>query len=551
MSGGRFIIRSRAVYTGRAGRPAPAAIAVEGKRILGMLPWDCEKQYEDWEIHDYGDRMVMPSFIDAHTHLFSGAVSASEYVCTDLGRGKSQEECVEIIRAFAREHPDYPRIRGTGWFVGNWKEDRLPDRRLLDQAIPDRPVYLQCADAHSMWMNSRALEEAHIDPNRKLSDGMIVKFDDGQMSGLLLEPSACAPALEKYMEFSDEEMLRIHREFQKHLAALGISAASEMFADDYTEKTYHDYGLLKRLDQEEGLSAHIYAYTRLFGYTDFAPYFRMKEFFDSPHFHIGGLKGFVDGVTETFTGMMLKPYTDRPDCRGLSVPLWPREKIEEEIIAANGAGIQVRLHCIADGSVRLALDAYEKSRAVNGPMNFYNTIEHIENIHPDDIPRFGQIGVLPSMQPYHLTLSRNDKIFRIGEARCRYEWPERSMRESAGMLALGTDFPVVDINPFASLHSAVTRKDEYGVATGHNPWETLTLPEALCGYTQDAARAYRAEKEMGTLEAGKLANLLVLDQNLFEVDAEKIPKTQVLVNYFEGKKIFERSEGYGSEKDVH
>ena len=324
-----------------------------------------------------------------------------------------------------------------------------------------------------------------------------------------------------------------------------------MFADDYTEKTYHDYGLLKRLDQEEGLSAHIYAYTRLFGYTDFAPYFRMKEFFDSPHFHIGGLKGFVDGVTETFTGMMLKPYTDRPDCRGLSVPLWPREKIEEEIIAANGAGIQVRLHCIADGSVRLALDAYGKSRAVNGAMDFYNTIEHIENIHPDDIPRFGQIGVLPSMQPYHLTLSRNDKIFRIGEARCRYEWPERSMRESAGMLALGTDFPVVDINPFASLHSAVTRKDEYGVATGHNPWETLTLPEALCGYTQDAARAYRAEKEMGTLEAGKLANLLVLDQNLFEVDAEKIPKTQVLVNYFEGKKIFERSEGYGSEKDVH
>ena len=98
------------------------------------------------------------------------------------------------------------------------------------------------------------------------------------------------------MEFSDEEMLRIHREFQKRLAALGIGAASEMFADDYTEKTYHDYGLLKRLDQEEGLSAHIYAYTRLFGYTDFAPYFRMKEFFDSPHFHIGGLKGFVDGL---------------------------------------------------------------------------------------------------------------------------------------------------------------------------------------------------------------------------------------------------------------
>lgn len=540
MSGRRFIIRSRAVYTGLEDRPVPAAIAVEDHRIAAVLPWACEETHRDWEIRDYGDRMVMPSFIDAHTHLFSGAVSASEYVCAELGQGRSQEECVEIIRAFAQAHPEYPRIRGTGWFVGNWKEDILPDRRLLDQAIPDRPVYLQCADAHSMWLNSRALEEAQIDPDRKLSDGIIVKFSDGQMSGLLLEPSASAPAMEKYMEFSDEEMLEIHREFQKQLAAQGIAAVSEMFADDYTEKTYHDYGLLKKLDEQEGLSAHIYAYTRLFGYTDFTPYFRMKEFFDSPHFHIGGLKGFVDGVTETFTGMMLEPYTDRPDCCGLSVPLWPRRAIEEEVIAANAAGIQVRLHCIADGSVRLALDAYEKSQAVNGPMDFCNTIEHIENIHPDDICRFGKIGVLPSMQPFHLTLSRNDKIYRIGEERCRYEWPERSMRRSAGMLALGTDFPVVGINPFVSLHSAVTRKDENGVATGHNPWETLTLKEALTGYTLDAARAYRAEKEMGTLEAGKLANLLVLDQNLFNIDAEKIPATQVLVNYFEGKKLYEK-----------
>lgn len=546
----RFIVRSRAVFTGLSKWPAPAAVAVEGKKIRAVLPWEPGEEYADWDIRDYGEQLVIPSFVDAHTHLFSGAVSASQYVCTELGKGTSQEECVEMIREFARAHPEFSRLRGTGWFVGNWKDDTLPDRRLLDEAIPDRPVYLQCADAHSMWMNTKALEEAQIDPRKKLDDGMVVTFENGEPSGLLLEPSACAPALEKYMEFEDWELTELHRNFQQELAAMGIGALSEMFADDYTEKTYHDYGLLKTLDEQEGLAAHVFAYTRLFGYTDFTPYFRMKEHFDSPHFHIAGLKGFVDGVTETYTGMLLEPYTDRPGCRGLSVPLWPKESIEDEIDAANRAGIPVRLHCIGDGAVRLALDAFEKSRAKNGSMNFYNTIEHIENIHPQDISRFGEIGVMPSMQPFHLTLSRNDKILRIGEERCRYEWPLRSMRESAGMLALGTDFPVVGINPFATLHSAVTRKDEYGAATGHNPWEALTLWEALRGYTLDAAKAYRAEDRMGTLEEGKLANLLVLSQNLFRIDAEKIPQTQVQVNYFEGNKIYERSE-CGHEKNVY
>lgn len=535
----RFIVRSRAVFTGLTDRPIPAAIAVEGQKIRALLSWDCGGEYGDWEIRDYGDRMIMPSFIDAHTHLFSGAVNDSAFVCSDLGACSSQEECVEMIRAFADAHPELERIRGTGWFVGNWGNAALPDKRLLDEAVGGRPVYLQCADAHSMWLNTKALREAKIDPDLQLSDGIICKFDDGELSGLLLEPSACAPAVEKYMDFTDAELLEIHRNFQKKLATLGIGAVSEMYADDYTQKTYHDYGLLKKLDEEEGLSSHVYAYTRLFGYTDFTPYFQMKAYFTSPHFHISGVKGFVDGVTETYTGMLLEPYTDRPDTCGLSVPLWPKEEIEKEIIAANSQGIQVRLHCIADGSVRLALDAFEKSRKVNGKMDFYNTIEHIENIHPDDIERFAEIGVLPSMQPFHLTLSRNDKIYRIGAKRCRWEWPERSVQESAGMLALGTDFPVVDIDPFASLHAAVTRKDEQGVATGHNPWETLNLSQALKGYTADAALAYRARDIMGTLEPGKLANLIVLDRDLFAIDGEEIPKTKVAVNYFEGKKIYE------------
>lgn len=325
---GKFILRSRNVFTGLEDFPRPAAIAVEDKKIRAVLPWDYhrDKDYADWSLYDYGEKMIMSSFLDAHTHLFSGAVDGSRYVCSDLGRGRSQAECVKIIKEFADAHPDYKRIRGSGWFITNWGDEPLPDKRLLDEAIPDRPVYLFCADCHSMWLNSRALEEAGIDPDRKMDNGVNVKFENGELSGLLLEPAACEPAQKKYMEFSEEEMLEIHRNFQDVLADHGIAAASEMFADDYTEDTMKKYEILKKLDEEEGLKAQIFSYMKLFGYTEFSRYFRFQKHFDSPHFHIAGVKGFIDGVTETYTGLLLEPYTDKPETCGEGLPLWPEKK---------------------------------------------------------------------------------------------------------------------------------------------------------------------------------------------------------------------------------
>lgn len=540
MENNGYIVRSRAVFDGLADRPTPMAILVQGKRIREILPWDYEKsgRYAEYPLYDYADRMVMPSFVDAHTHVFLGAVTASDFVCADLGQCRSEEECAEMIRQFAREHPQLSRIRGTGWFVGGWDRDEMPDKRSLDAAVSDRPVYLQCADAHSMWLNTKALEESGIVPRPELENGIVVTFENGELSGLLIEPAAYAPAMEKYMDFTGDELYAIYEHFQKVLAENGVAALSEMFADDYTDETYRQYELMKRLDEKQGLAAHIYVYTKLFGYTQFDKYFQMKEHFDSDHFHIAGVKGFIDGVTETYTGLLLEPYTDRPETCGDGLPLWPEEKMQEEITAANRNGIQVRLHCIADGSVRMALDMYENSRRENGKKNCRNTVEHIENIHPEDIPRFAQLQVIPSMQPYHLTLSNNDKILRIGAKRCRYEWPIRSIRDSGGQIAIGTDYPVVGLNPFRTLYAAVTRRDDDGNPTGHNPWEVLGLAAALKAYTIDAAYVYQAEKDMGSLEVGKYANLIVLDGNLFEMPREEIQNTKVIANYFEGKRIY-------------
>jgi hypothetical protein len=334
-------------------------------------------------------------------------------------------------------------------------------------------------------------------------------------------------------------MREIHRAFQRKLASFGVSAVSEMFADDYTDETSERYRQLLRLDETEGLCAQAFIYTKLFDYTDFTPFFQMQRDISSAHVHIAGVKGFIDGVTETYTGLLLEPYTDRPETCGDGLPLHPMEEMQQEILAANRAGIQVRLHCIGDGAVRMALDMYQRAVEQLGEQDLRNTIEHIENIHPDDLDRFAALHVIPSMQPYHLTLSNGGKVWRLGEERCKLEFPVRTIFDRGGALAIGTDYPVVTIDPFRTIYAAVTRCDDNGKPTGCNPdTEKLPLADVLRAYTIGAARVYHAEKTMGSIEPGKDANLLVLTKNLFEIPAEEILQTRVQVNYFEGKEVY-------------
>ena len=532
-----YLIRSKAVFRGTGHRPEPCTIHVQGTKIREILPWEYGDKDPKLKLYDYGEQMIMPSFVDGHTHIFSGAVNFSDYVCDDLGKGTSERECAERIGQFAKEHPQYKRIRGAGWFIGNWEHAVLPTKESLDAVVSDRPVYLYCSDCHSMWMNSKALEEAGIDASVQPQGGQIVQMPDGTASGLLLEPAAMKPAVDQYMDFTEEELFHIHRQFQQYLAENGIAAVSEMFADDYTEETYKKYELIRKMDQSGELCSNIYVYTKLFGYTLFEKFFVMREHFDTGHFRIMGLKGFIDGVTETHTGMLLEPYEDMPDSCGQGVPLWPKEKMEKEIIAANGKGIQVRLHAIGDGAVRLALDLYEKSEQVNGKKEFCNTIEHIENIAESDIDRFRGHNIIASMQPYHLTLTNNKKINQIGAKRCELEWPVGTLLKHGAKLALSTDYPVVDLNPFVTLYAAVTRRDDAGRPTGHNPWEKISMEDALKAYTAGSAKVYQMEKQMGTIEEGKFANIIVLSHNLFAIDPEEIRDTRVIANFFEGKKI--------------
>ena len=263
-----------------------------------------------------------------------------------------------------------------------------------------------------------------------------------------------------------------------------------------------------------------------------------KELY-SEKLRLNGVKGFIDGVASTYTGLLLEPYSDNPETKGIGVPNVPQSELEPCIIAANAAGLPVRLHCIADGSTRMALDMYEASLKANGMHGLPNTVEHIENIHPDDIPRFRELGVIPSLQPYHLTLDYMEKPRRIGEERCRWEWPHRSLLDAGADLAFGTDYPVVDFNPYPSIYAAVTRLDDDGNPASTNPEECVTLAEALYAYTAGGAKAYGRD-DIGILEEGKLADIIVVNKNLFAVEPEEIQHCETVMTMFDGEIIYEK-----------
>lgn len=538
------ILKSSAVYDCIGAAPFAGCVAIRGNRIIavtkdGSMP-DCVGP--ETKVVDYGDKMIMPGLVDAHVHYFMGGMFGSKYVCNDIVHSKSEAECVAMIQKFAEENPDLERIIGLGWFPSYWDDAPLPNKRSVDAAVPDRPVYLLSADIHTIWCNSKALEEAGIRADMPIRSGKIGTFEDGEMDGMLYEPEAYQPAMNKVMELAPSKMKEIHLDFLRHIAACGITTISEMTANDYNDTTIRNFRIIKELEDEGRLTARLHLYSKLAGYTDFAKALEYKEEFHSDKLRMQGIKGFIDGVASTFTALTIEPYSDRPDTCGIGVPLTPMESMQQSVNAANAAGFQVRIHCIADGAVRMALDLYEESQRVNGRSDYKNAVEHIESIHPSDIPRFAELNVIPSMQPMHLLLDAGEQVSRMGPERVKYEWAFKSILDAGGKLAFGTDYPVVDFDPFPTIYAAVTRRNADGTPASQNPWECITLEQTLKAYTIDAASTYDRENELGTLEAGKLADVIVIDRDLFSVAPEEILKRRVEMTMMDGKIIYERQD---------
>jgi predicted amidohydrolase YtcJ len=322
--------------------------------------------------------------------FFTGAFVNSEYMLTDLFEARSEEECVERVKAFAEAHPDFGTITGMGWLPAFWdNHDAMPHCKSLDAVIADRPVYLLSADCHTFWLNSKALELCRITKETKVSFGSVGKDETGELNGVLFEIKACTPANENAFVLSRDKMKELQKNFYEEIAKNGITSTANMSVNPVLEDSFEEFEVAIELEREGELTVRLHLYPSLGLDNNYEAVKELRRKYASDKLRVSGLKQFVDGVTSTYTAYLLEPYSDRPETAGFSN--YPAELYEKCIITANKEGFGVRLHCIGDAAVRLALDALEKSNEQNDNSNLKNTIEHIESIHPDDIPRFAKL----------------------------------------------------------------------------------------------------------------------------------------------------------------
>jgi predicted amidohydrolase YtcJ len=483
--------------------------------------------------------MVVPGFQDAHIHPISGGIEANG---CDLNKAMNVDEYVALIKKYADEHPNEPWIKGGGWAMSAFGPGALARKELIDAVVPDRPVILWSRDGHTVWANSKALEAAGItkdtpDP----PDGRIDRdLKTGEPVGSLQE-GAGNLVEEKAPPDSDATRDAGLRYAVKMLNGFGVTGVQDASVNEEDLRTYH------RLNEAGELSLHVVGsiwWERDKGLDQIEGIKRLRGEYSNGRVDAGTVKIMQDGVMENYTAVVLEPYKlkGRTDVRG--IPMVEPELLKQAVTKLDAEGFQVHFHAIGDGAVRQALDAVEAARTANGDLGHRHHISHIQLIHPDDQPRFRKLRVIANFQP--LWAYADDYITEltlpfVSKETASYMYPIASMEKSGAVVAFGSDWSVSSANPFEEMETAITRMGALGdTKTPWMPEERIGLPEALAAFTINAAYVNRDEKNTGSLEVGKRANLAVLDRNLFGIPATEISDTKVLVTLFEGKAVHGR-----------
>lgn len=528
------------IFTGKDDGTFYGAVAVAGNKIQAIGTLDKIKPLirTDTEIREISKGLIMPGFVDAHAHFLDGAQMTSKHFCNDLSEADSEEACVRRMVEFAKLYPGLDRYFGYGWLPSYWNDAPFPTKASLDRYFPDTPVYLRAVDGHSEWMNTAALKESGYMSGWQPAFGTVDCLPNGELTGLVREGAdALCRMYDTKLPPEEEEYLQ--RRMVKSLNAAGITSFTDMGAV-LPDSVTNNYRYVKKMEKEGELTIRLFLYPG----TDVNPS-RIREIdpyrenYHTDLLKIAGLKAFADGVTSTYTAAMTEPYVGRADKGYLN---YPEERYKEWVVKANACGYGTRVHCIGDYAVHVLLDAYEESVRVNGNHGLRNTIEHIEIIRPEDIKRFAQLNVVPSMQPLHLPLDEFDKINHCGVERSHYEWAHKSILNSGATLALGTDFPIADYEPIKNVYQAVTRKGLNGVQYGpYTKDQCLTVAQALRAYTWGSAYAVGMEDKIGTIEAGKYADITVINCNLLTIPKEDIIHAKILLTVMDGQIVYENS----------
>lgn len=533
-----IVLSGDAIFTGLTHEPTSGAIAILGDKILSV---GSKAEIEPFigsgtKVFNYGNQLIMPGFHDFHLHIMFSALSLTSI---NLFEARSAQEVAAKVLEFSKECPEEGWIIGMQWDAGYWHDKQEPHYRILDAVIPDRPVVLFHAEGHYTWVNSKAMELAGVTEEIRDPDfGRYERDKNGLLTGILYE-EAQQIVLKEALRLTQNKKETILKEFLRLLSQYGITSVNDLFApiDDFLQ----DYDLFKKLDKQGELTTRFHITPELDGNLDKAQILRNK--YVSKKLQFSGLKQFVDGTVTGHTAYFLKPYSDQLDICGH--PALDPEVLIDRVVKADELGFRIRFHAIGDAAIRLALDAFEEAVRKNGKRDSRHTIEHIEVIDSDDIERFSKLGVIASMQPDHMAASSREVYSSIiGPEREKNVFLTKSLLNTGTSLALGTDFPVsISLNPMRQIYTAITRVDSSG--DSQNTWhpeQKLTLAEALQAYTYGSAHGCFREHELGTIEEGKLADLVVLDRNLFDIPESEVLKTKVELTINDGKVVYKSEE---------
>ena len=534
-----IVIMSNAIFDSISENPFDGFIAIKENKIVGV---GNRKNAESFvgtktRVYDYKDKLVMTGFHDSHTHLLMAGMFKT-YV--NLVDARSEEEAVLMVKKDADKKADKDGwIVGFSWYHVFWDNRTLPTKESLDKYFPDRPVFLVNAEAHGAWVNSKALEISGITKDTPNPfGGEILRDDNGEATGFLYE-SALGLVGKYALVFTTEQEKDLINAYMKAAAEYGITSVNDV--QPYFHGNMGNLDVYSDMDKNNQLTVRIHAAPDLLGDLDEAEICREK--YGSEKLRVELLKQFLDGVSTTHTALVLEEYTDDPGSFGIS--LNDTEAIKNAIPEAHRRGFSVKLHTCGDKSARMGLDYFENAIKKYGKNQCRHTLEHIEMIKEEDIPRFGELGIVPSVQPEHIALTQifaeNPYPITLGKERADKTWPLKSLYDSAGVLAIGSDCPVVDNNPFLEIYRAVTRLHNDGKPEGGwNPTQKLSLYEVLRSYTYGSAYGVNRENEFGSLEVCKFADIVVIDRNLFKVDPSEIMESKVIMTIMDGKVVFER-----------
>jgi len=540
------IVTNARVYTVDAKQPWAEAVALANDTILAVGSKDAIDSFRDvnTRVIDAHGKLVLPGFTDSHIHFLEGSRVMTQ---VDLNGTTSIAEVQKRVKEYAAAHPQAGWILGRGWSYEIFGDAALPDKKYLDEVVPGRPVYLVGFDGHTSWVNSKALEMTGITrdtPNPPA--GWIVKDAKGEPTGALKEDAD--DIVGNQVRSTHDEQLAALRLGLREANRVGLvrvhclGNAQEVVSDMQNIALYDEL----RRNGELTVRMYIAAYAGPPSFTaeQIAAVEKAKQQYHDEWISAGAVKFYLDGVIESHTAAMLTPYSDDPTQIGKM--RWDEDQYKQAVAALDKRGLQVFTHAIGDRAVRLALDSYEQAAKTNGTRDMRHRIEHIETITTQDIPRFGKLGVIASYQPLHA--EPNDDTLKVwarnaGPDRASRGWTWQSVAKSGGRMAFGSDWPVVTLNPWYGVQNAVTRQTIDGKPEGGwIPNERISLEQAIDGYTMGAAFAGRREASEGSLEKGKLADLIVLDQDLFKIAPADIHKTNVLLTIVGGKIVYQAPE---------